>query len=178
VTFPANSIRLVVELSTATTAHGIQVLVALDGATLNRLYRPGTTFTVTLGTLTAATRRRRQATAVSGGTGTTITGLSIIRSSAVTEPVSTSSHGSGAVIVNSVGVPVTAHGRVEDASHVHAILHSVARCHVHVGQVEASRSSGSLDVVTHREVTITVRIAAGRGDVRRVDDIAVDESEL
>jgi hypothetical protein len=172
------SIHLVVELSTATTTDGIQVLVALNGSALNRLYRTWATLAVPLGTWTATTWWRGQTTAVSGGTVATITRLSVVRSSAVAEAMSASSHGSGTVVVSSIGIPVTTHSRVECASHVHAVLHPIACGHVHVGQVKASWCSGRLDMVTHWEVAVTVRIAAGRGDVRRVDDITVDKSEL
>ena len=172
--------RLVVELSAATTAYSIQVLVALDGATLDRLYRTGSTLTVSLRTLTAATRRRSQATAINGRAVATISGLSVVWSSAVVESMSASSHGSGTVIVSGVGVPGTAHSRVEYGCHVHTILRSIASCHVHihVSQVESSRCPGSLDMVTHWKVAVAVRVAAGRGDVCGIDDIAVDKSEL
>ena len=76
-------------------------------------------------------------------------------------------------------IPVATHGRVEHASHVHPILHSVARHrHVHVGQVESSRRARRLHVIAYREVAIAIRIAARRSNVRRIDNVVVDELKL
>jgi hypothetical protein len=82
------------------------------------------------------------------------------------------------IIKRSVGIPV-AHGRVEHSTHIHAVPHAVVwHAHVQAGQVEASRSACSLDVIAHREVAVTVGIASRRSDVGRIDDICVDKSEL
>jgi hypothetical protein len=76
-------------------------------------------------------------------------------------------------------VPVAPHGGVKHASHVHPILHSVARHrHVHVGQVEPPRGARSLDVIAYREVAVAIRITARRSNMCRVDNVVVDELKL
>jgi hypothetical protein len=62
---------------------------------------------------------------------------------------------------------------------VYTILHAVVcHCHVHVGQIKSPWRSGSLDVIAHWKVAITIGITTRWGNMRRVDNIAVNQSQL
>jgi hypothetical protein len=62
---------------------------------------------------------------------------------------------------------------------VYTILHAVVcHCHVHVGQIKSPWRSGSLDVIAHWKVAITIGITTRWGNMRRVDNIAVNQSQI
>lgn len=50
--------------------------------------------------------------------------------------------------------------------------------HRHVCEVEATRSTGVEVVVIHGEMPVAVGVGAGRSNVRGVEDVGIDESEL
>jgi hypothetical protein len=154
--------RLVVELSATTATYSVKVLVALDLATLRGHGRTRPAVTKASRTRAAAARWRRQATVDTVGSVAAVSGLSVIwAGSVVVKAASTTTHRPRlSIIVGSVGIPV-AHGGIEHAAHVHAVLHAVAgHAHVQAGQVEATRCAGCLDVVAHGEVTIAIGIAS------------------
>jgi hypothetical protein len=178
---------LVVELSVATAAHGVQVLVALDRAALGRLYRPRTTITkASTASPTAPTTAWRGSQAPAGTDESriaTIPLLSVVRASrSVVEAVAASSIWSTLVpiIVTKGRIPITAsHRRIKESLHWEAILHAIGRrIEVHVRKVESTGCASSSDVIAHWEMTVAVCIATGWCDVCRVENVGIHEIDL
>lgn len=172
----------VVELSAAASTHCVQVLVALDLPALHRLYRTRATFAIPLRTLpVTALRRRGEATVgTDSGARAAVARLPVIWSGAAIESMAAPSHRPRSVVVNRIRIPTAAHCWVEECANVDTVLHPIVRAHTHahVGQVEASRSASGLHVVAHREVAIAVGVTTRWRNMRWIDNIAVDKSEL
>ena len=177
----------VVELSVATAAHGVQVLIALDGAALGRLYRSRATITKASNAApTAPTTTWRGSQTPAGANESwiaTIPLLSVVRAScSVVEAVTASSIWSTLVpiIVTKGRIPITAsHCRIEESLHREAILHAIGcRIEIHVCKVETTGCASSSDVIAHWEMTVTVCIATGWCNVCRVENVGIHEIDL
>lgn len=85
-----------------------------------------------------------------------------------------------AIVLSERPVPVgTTESRIEESLNVEGVLHAiVSQTHgCHISQVEAARSSCGSGI-THWEMAVAVRVATGRGNVGRVEDVGIDEIDL
>lgn len=169
---------LVVQLTTAAAGDMVQILVALEATALRRLTWPDGG--ASCSTVTPFARASAASAAIPA-----LVGTSIVRPAAVVatpSPHTAAPDGARSITVPAVPSGARATARVHEgreASRGHresGHLHHAS--HVERAQVEAAGRAGGVLSIGRREVSVRVGVCPRRCDVRRIDNVRVDQLKL